>query len=439
MKYRFLPWLVLLMMWGMGGERAYSNGGPLDEYSINMTGKHEFKNVESIQLDWETLNIQILGDEVEYHVTYELLNQGEAVTVQYGFPIEITVASGTDPKKVDAKFALKSFELLDQNKAVPCSLSVEKRPIKNEEDEDWVVCTIWNRAQITFSPHEKKTLQINYRVKSANDDMIFTKSFKPEYSPRKANYAFDGAKYWGNGKAGKVTIQIGDQALLGMGGKILSVTPSDYEKDDKGYHKVYTDVAIGKIPRLMITYDNEPAAFSEYVENGRIPRSAIVKIQASSTLPDAQEGQISYKVDNLLDSNPETAWVEGKGAGVTLEIWLKGYAVDAVGILNGYTKSEAAFEENAEPSVVRVQMPTNGEEGDNDRPVTLAPRKFKDFNPKQIPDFVDWIGDYGDAYKETKYIKIIIDKTHPGTKYTDTAISELYLLGYKYSKENEGN
>lgn len=436
MKTRFIPWLALVMLLAQGADKALANGGPLDEFSLKMNGNHEFKNVKSIELVQEDLKVTILGDDAEYQVTYQFLNHSKAVTVDYGFPVYFTGESGEALKKIDPKLVLRSFQMNDSGRDIPCETNVKAKPSK--EDADWATYIIWNKAKLTFAENEKKSLKVDYRVKSANDDMIFSKSFKPEYSDRKTNYSFEGAKYWGDGKVGKVTVSIDDQALRDRGGKILSVSPGDYKKDATGYHKEYQNVAVGKIPRLMVTYDDQAAAFASYIDSIRIPRSAIVKIEASNTLAPQAGGTIHYDPENLLDGSLETAWVEGKGKAVTLDIWVKNYNVVGVGVLNGYMKNQEVFEENSRPSKIGVaiqKLEKTTDDLSDLREVELPKRKFQDFNPKQVLNFVDWIGDFGEGYGETEMIRLVIEDTWPGTKYKDTAISELYLLGYKAQKE----
>ncbi len=41
------------------------------------------------------------------------------------------------------------------------------------------------------------------------------------------------------------------------------------------------------------------------------------------------------------------------------------------------------------------------------------------------------IGDYGDGYAKVRKITITILEVYEGTKYSDTCISEVLLLGYR--------
>lgn len=148
---------------------------------------------------------------------------------------------------------------------------------------------------------------------------------------------------------------------------------------------------------------------------------------ASSTL--TNQGENSYAVDMLKDDACQTAWVEGvngDGIGEYLEFEYRydiayeqsaeyscKYA-DAFLIANGYQKSETSFFENNR--VKKLKMYINGK--------AYCWIKLKDEMGVQKLNlrFIKKLGKKTNTIK----IKFEIAEVYKGTKYNDTAISEIF-------------
>ncbi len=419
--------IILLMANIIYLQKVYSNGGPLDNVSIKVLGRHNFKNVETVQLVKEDLNITILGEFIKYDVNYEFLNTGEEIKVDYGFPIEFTNEWSQDQHNPNTKEIIASFVINDNGNDLKYSTSFEKLTTGRGED-DYPRWNEWFRTKINFQKKEQKKLRIVYTIKATNDDMIFTKSFIPEYSLRTTTYTFSGAKYWGDGKAGSVNITIDGSALEKTGGKIESIEPKGYANKGNIFTKEYQDISIGSIPKLIITYNNEKGALTDYIKDFMIPIKTIKSIKASSTLEDPASGNKMYDVKNLFDGSSDTAWVTkigDSGKGVTIEVKLADSNIMGIGILNGYLKSEKTFAENGK--ITSVYVSVGNENGV--RQTDLSERNYKDFNPNAPASFIDWIFKLGDGYQEANKIVIFIESASPGTKYKEMAISELFIVG----------
>lgn len=140
-------------------------------------------------------------------------------------------------------------------------------------------------------------------------------------------------------------------------------------------------------------------------------------IAASSAL--RSQGSASYKVGNIHDFNHETAWVEGvKGNGVGQWIefqGVRGGQITTINILNGYVKSDKAWNENSRVRLLKVYC--------NSEPLCILELN----NSRSLQCFV--VEELLDSYGVKTFRFEILD-VYPGTKYQDTVISEIYFGGY---------
>lgn len=139
-------------------------------------------------------------------------------------------------------------------------------------------------------------------------------------------------------------------------------------------------------------------------------------VVASSSL--SSQGSASYRASNIIDSNHETAWVEGvKGYGVGQWIELRDIYPDgeitALNILNGYVKSDKAWSENSRVKRLKVYC--------NDNPICIL--ELQDSRSMQVFSVHDVLG--GKHY--IGKLRFEIMEVYPGTKYQDTVISEIYF------------
>lgn len=139
-------------------------------------------------------------------------------------------------------------------------------------------------------------------------------------------------------------------------------------------------------------------------------------VVASSVL--SSQGSASYRASNIIDSNHETAWVEGvKGYGVGQWIEFRDVSADgtitAISILNGYVKSDKAWSENSR--VKRLKVYCDG------KPICILElqnsRSMQDFDVYSVLGGKHYIGK----------LRFEIMEVYPGTKYQDTVISEIYF------------
>ena len=139
------------------------------------------------------------------------------------------------------------------------------------------------------------------------------------------------------------------------------------------------------------------------------------KIKASSSLGD------SYKAEFANDLSYKTAWVEGKkdeGIGEYLEYYFKNDSprITEIIISNGYMKSEETWKNNNR--VKKIKLYVNG--------VPLGVLNLKDSRTDQHFS----VGTLGHNKNGTDLIlKFEILEVYKGSKYNDTAITEIYFDG----------
>ena len=144
-------------------------------------------------------------------------------------------------------------------------------------------------------------------------------------------------------------------------------------------------------------------------------------LEATSTLPD--QGSNTYKPDNMDDDDRKTAWVEGQsdyGIGSRIIITfndvegVKGVPFDAISITNGYAKSQSSWEANSRVKLFKVYL--NGQA-----------QFFIKLKDSIYPQWVYWSRDFIIGAGDQVEFEIV--DVYPGTKWKDTAISDLSLSG----------
>jgi len=147
-------------------------------------------------------------------------------------------------------------------------------------------------------------------------------------------------------------------------------------------------------------------------------------IASSSLTP---QGNRSYDAWNAADLSYETAWVEGK-PGYGIGEWIE-YQFPAgnpritdVIICSGYIRTRKAWEENAR--IKKMEVSINGQK--------FTTLHFDDVYAEQTFEVgeIGWKRQEGTSPGvEPIRIRFTILEVYPGTKYEDTAISEIYFNG----------
>ncbi len=137
----------------------------------------------------------------------------------------------------------------------------------------------------------------------------------------------------------------------------------------------------------------------------------ITPVKASSTL--LSQGANNYKISNLNDQNPMTAWVEGKedyGIGEYIEV----KSVDVNKIYNGYQSSPTNWRNNSRVKKFKVYQ--------NNKPLCfLILTDEMGAQHFDLPVKKDY------NFDKPSLFKFEIMEVYPGLKWKDVAISEMDL------------
>lgn len=125
----------------------------------------------------------------------------------------------------------------------------------------------------------------------------------------------------------------------------------------------------------------------------------------------------SYGPENLFDDDTDTAWVEGvpgQGIGQWIVVAFDRIRlVTLVEVVNGYAKDHLVFQKNSRVKDIKIEF------SGRDEPAYFKLKDSETPQPVPLPD---------DAPLKAYWIKFTIESVYPGTKWEDTAISELRVV-----------
>lgn len=414
---------------------ALGNGTPIARSDVARTGNITPIGQRSIDLLEETLQISIDGDQATVRAEYHFVNSGGAATVAYGFPIDhVNPDWCTDCDDGSAEDMTRignpprDVRIEANGQALATREVAEPLPAQGTPPAE--LLRTWILADLTFSAGERSVVTVSYKVTNRLNDMAWSTSFAPNYSKRKFAYQLSPSGNWGDGEVSRLDISVDIAKLTHFGGKLGAVAPAGYTKEGSQLRWRFSGADLRKMPDLSIEYDNSARLLSELIVEQRLPANDIAQARALSTLG-------AHDIGKLLDGDPSTAWcegAEGDGVGQTLAFEFKpGVTVDAVGILNGYTKSDAIYRGNGRAARVTAEITREprGVSREAEQAVSAASlpeRDFAQLNRQALAPFIDWIVD-APYSANTREVTITIDAVKAGAKHADTCISEIYLLG----------
>mgnify|MGYP003290453510 CR=1 FL=1 len=156
--------------------------------------------------------------------------------------------------------------------------------------------------------------------------------------------------------------------------------------------------------------EKEETIIKENDEQSIFSMKCIVQVTASSSLA---ENNMVHSPERVIDGSFSTAWVEGtegQGLGETITVHFDDkYLISGVRINSGYQKSTELFEKNSRPSKLIFTF------SDGSNQIC----ELKDISENQVIELKIPV--------KTESISFTILSVYSGSKYEDTAISEIYI------------
>ena len=435
MKRQNISVILFFVLWFIPFH-LLANGGPDDGSIIYKSGDPHPLQIADVELISEKLEMTIDGDYTNVHVTYRLHNTANKSTgkIHYGFPIEYVYMDCCDTLLTDEY--IHSIQFKYNNEPLPITHSSvnpnanyiykEEIEVYSENDEDYYGnrerYRKWFYTEFSIPSQDLITLEVEYVVKNSFEDWSTSKSFFSHYSSRQLFYDFSPASYWGNGIIKDFQVIIKASTPLQIVG-----LPFKLEKSIYTYSSI--DFNLNTASPLEISYDGSLYHFTDFVNSKKLKPNQIRSIKASST-------QKGYPINNLMDGNINTAWVEGKtdsGINESIEIELANNTkLSAIVIVNGYAKSEKTYYANNRIKKMKVELEIIEDEYQDSfsGEIELEDIPYQSIEIKSFTPMASIVYDGGDWSRQAKRIKLTILDIYKGTSYDDTCISELFLLGY---------
>ena len=334
-------------------------------------------------------------------VTYEFENtSNKQEKVSLGFPEECS--NGLSNECEQSGEILHDLKLLEKN----TSYKVLKK-------DDTANNKSWYASDVTFNPHEKKTLITTYWVRVG--------TYKS--GSRWMNYTLSTGATWkdsiGEAKIDVTFLSPLDDYLI----KEISPAGFTFSKDRKKISWDLKNIEPTEQDNIRLAYTdfNEPVFGCEI--GGSLSEHEMSDY-ASSWLPTNEKQNLFYFPCAASDRDTKTAWVEGASGNGTGE-WIKldlntNNHYESLEIRNGYGLSKDLWKKNNRVKKATLEF-SNGKKED----ITLKDKMdWQRFVLKKPVDGVTWV-------------KLTIKDVYKGTKYNDTAISEINMQGLPIDANRE--
>lgn len=413
--------VVLLFLCLQSTLSLLANGGG---YSKGVVSTSAFQpiGVDQVEMLSERLEIDLHIEYADIRIEYVLHNPGKKVTVECGFPSITEEGSmfAPPPTSPPKPKMLEGFSLRADGKTIVAKLREDQGAVPGFAGRQ---LESWHVVKIPFAAGQTRHIQVSYRnpyhfsFHSVSDDW--------RHSAPSLTYAFSAAGLWaGPIRQGSVIVT----ATTVDPAKVRFSHPKRFVEENGTWKWSFTDFEPTLEDDLVIeTRDDESGFHGGYVAHGGEWKDSFGKgarwmmyarftAAASSVLkePDGTE----HVAENIADWGRDTAWVEGQesdGVGESLTLTLaKPAKVSRVGIVNGYAKSRELYLANNRAIQLKVSV-------NDGKPFDV-----------EIPDeYLEHEHFWFDLPKPSvlvKTIKLEIGAIHLGTRYRDTAISDIDLL-----------
>jgi hypothetical protein len=351
-------------------------------------------NNNDVQLLSETIDITLFSDYYMVEVNYQFVNRGKEQTVIMGFP------SSKEIKVIDLKIELNGARLQIQTKPGSWEFDIYSKYLHADPTSIMGALNSFECFEVNFKDGETKYLKDSF----------------------KQNYV--------SGHGGSISFYY-----------VLTTGSLWKDKINSIEIRIHTENAPSTFNLAKASFNGETRSLEKFVQtytdiepiNDLFFTAYIYRdfdiVAASSVLKPGSKN--NYDAGNVKDNNKSTAWVEGvEGYGIGEKISFStnisyNYGMvlelDSIGIINGYAKNSAVFNENSRVKklIIRASKKSAFDYEEGDKPLVIV------FTLKDTPE-IQYLK-FKTPINATD-IEIEIADIYKGSKYMDTAISDIVFF-----------
>ncbi len=426
---------VWIILFSVMLNSLWANGGPIDYAAIERTGNVQLMEEHGVKLISEDLSITLEREYVHVVAVYRLRSSWRDESVEYGFPIDVGIDEAAGSPVWQETF-IKDFQWRLDRDVLDHELHQDRTHFAYRREENGETVEIpfrrfWYLGKLGLKKGETHTLRVSYRIKPRHTDWETSKDLFPSYDLRDFVYDLRPAGYWDSESMERLSMKVDVGKAIRCGRVVWVKGLEDLKRVSATEYQM--ELTNGPMPEafLDLRYDVSGCLLTDDIRAELLPKDRIQELKASSQL----EG--NYDLENLIDMDFGTAWVEGVDAtGIgewTQFSFHEGTRVRGVMLMNGYLKSESTYLANSRLRRVRVEYEMRFSEDEEFRKeeieVDLPDLPFRELTQENYGVQTHTLVEFGDYAPYMRRVRISILDTYPGTKYEDTCISEVILIG----------
>jgi len=438
-KVKWFQLLLLFFLLSKLGMTAYEgNEGPIDESAVMGVGNLTLLEPEEIILAEELLYITLDRDFAHIYAHYDLINPGVGTKVLVGFPVDFLL----DSERYGFTWQEECFpyyQISDETGSLPVRTYIDEKPhILIVDGRKREIVRKWYVTNLNLAANSRRKLVVEYAVRCSLLDMDSVATFFPSFSDRLLTYSFFPVGGWENDQIHKIRIVVDARANLEAGSEIKSLNFPQFNAYGGLYIFESSNFDLKERYALKILYNETPRLMTELISTYQINQEQIACLRAASE-------EKAYPLFHLFDGDLRTPWVAGEKAKEKpdwIEVELKDFCLQAVGLVNGFLQDDATYARYDRVRRIKVQI--EQEEYDFltnrvekrliQREVELADEPYREVNERAFAPLVSILADLGQSYNKTSRLRLTILDTYPGTEGR-VALGELFLLGYKNEQD----